>query len=460
MLDTLIISDVHLGSATCLAVELLDCLKRLSYKRLIILGDMFADLDFGRLNKAHWNVLSYIREISNLKHGIEVVWVIGNHDEKLSLVLSHLVGIETYDKYEWMAGSLRCVAIHGHQFDPSMKFKWATDKARKRILTELNIFEKRTTFKPFTYPDVEGYKRSIQHSYWLVSEFNFTADVQDFHVRLNDTERQAIKRALLAISQIEISVKRFWTKLGDRFPKAEFEQVGVVFGESEVRHADAYSHLLQVLGLNDDFAMLLQEPVIQGRVDYLTKYLKGAASTSNEAYTLTLTLFALFIENVSLFSQFLVIKSFSRSRNLLKDVDNVVQATQKEEQIHAMFGAYLINLVKQENPEWFDAIFYAKIERACRRAYEAEERIIDWMFEAGELSFLSKREVSEFIKDRFNQSLQMIGAKAVFPVDMDYLRHLKWFDDELATETAIDFFQKKSTAYAKRTQSITSEDLF
>jgi ribonucleoside-diphosphate reductase beta chain len=85
---------------------------------------------------------------------------------------------------------------------------------------------------------------------------------------------------------------------------------------------------------------LLQNPVIQGRVDYLTKYLKGAADNSNENYTLTLTLFSIFIENVSLFSQFVVIKSFNKYMNVLKDIDNVVQATQKEEVIHALLGLY------------------------------------------------------------------------------------------------------------------------
>jgi len=79
---------------------------------------------------------------------------------------------------------------------------------------------------------------------------------------------------------------------------------------------------------------LLQNPVIQGRVDYLTKYLKGASDNSDENYTLTLTLFSIFIENVSLFSQFVVIKSFNKYMNCLKDIDNVVQATQKEETLH------------------------------------------------------------------------------------------------------------------------------
>jgi len=216
-----------------------------------------------------------------------------------------------------------------------------------------DIFEKRVAFKPFEYPEITAFKDAINHSYWLVSEWSFISDIHEFKTKLSKVEKNIIKNALLAISQIEVSVKRFWTKLGDRFPKAEFEQVGVTFGESEVRHSDAYSHLLQVLGFNDEFSTLLNVPVIQGRVEYLTKYLKGASDNSNENYTLTLTLFSIFIENVSLFSQFVVIKSFNKHMNLLKDIDNVVQATQKEELVHAQFGSYIIDQIRKEKPEWF-----------------------------------------------------------------------------------------------------------
>jgi ribonucleoside-diphosphate reductase beta chain len=324
----------------------------------------------------------------------------------------------------------------------------------------MSIFDKRTAFKPFEYPELAEYKNAINHSYWLVSEWNFMSDIHDFSVRLTDVQRGAIKNAMLAISQIEISVKKFWTKLGDRFPKAEFEQVGVTFGESEVRHADAYSHLLEVLGLNNEFDQLLENPVIQGRVDYLKKYLTGAADNSNEKYTLTLTLFSIFIENVSLFSQFVIIKSFNKHLNCLKDIDNVVQATQKEEVIHALLGVYLIKQIQKEFPEWFNEEFYAKLYRACKKAFEAECNIIDWIFEAGELDFLPKDVVKEFVKNRFNESLEMIGGQNVFEVDQEKLKQLKWFNVEILAEVNTDFFHKKPVTYSKKVKPIKAEDLF
>jgi len=323
-----------------------------------------------------------------------------------------------------------------------------------------NIFEKRVAFKPFEYPEVIEYKNAINHSYWLVSEWNFIGDIQDFNVRLSAVEKSILKNAMLAISQIEISVKKFWTKLGERFPKAEFDQVGVTFGESEVRHSDAYSHLLEILGMNNEFDQLLQNPVIQGRVDYLTKYLKGASDNSNENYTLTLTLFSIFIENVSLFSQFVIIKSFNKYMNCLKDIDNVVQATQKEETLHALLGVFVIKQIQKEFPEWFNSEFYEKLYRACKKAYEAEEKIIDWIFEAGELPFIKKEVIKEYIKHRFNESLEMIGGQKVFEADQGAVAELKWFDDEIHAEVNTDFFHKKPVTYSKKVKPTTAEDLF
>ena len=110
---------------------------------------------------------------------------------------------------------------------------------------------------------------------------------------------------------------------------------------------------------------------------------------------------------------------------MLKDVDNVVQATQKEEQLHAMFGAYLINLVKDEFPEWFNEEFYDKIRRASKKAYKAELEIVKWIFKEGELDFLSVESLDEFLKYRFNETLGMIGMEPIFEVDEIKLKDLK-----------------------------------
>jgi UDP-2,3-diacylglucosamine pyrophosphatase LpxH len=115
--DTLILSDVHLGAETSRAREATNVLKNNRFRRLILLGDIFADLNFGRLTKEHWKFLGFIRKLSNPKRNIEVVWVEGNHDQGLTDVMSHLVGVKVYQEYAWEYRGRRHLAIHGHQFD-------------------------------------------------------------------------------------------------------------------------------------------------------------------------------------------------------------------------------------------------------------------------------------------------------------------------------------------------------
>jgi UDP-2,3-diacylglucosamine pyrophosphatase LpxH len=115
--DTIILSDLHLGSEVSRAPAALRMLKSASFNRLILLGDIFSDLNFGRLKKEHWQFLGYIRKLSNPKREIEVIWVEGNHDHGLSQVMSHLVGVRVYQEYVWEFCGMWHLAIHGHQFD-------------------------------------------------------------------------------------------------------------------------------------------------------------------------------------------------------------------------------------------------------------------------------------------------------------------------------------------------------
>jgi len=323
-----------------------------------------------------------------------------------------------------------------------------------------NIFEKRIHLKPYEYPELYEYVPAIRHSYWIHSEFNFTSDIQDFKTRLSDAERNAIKNTMLAISQIEVSVKSFWGDIYHKIPKPEVGSVGATFGESEVRHADAYSHLLEILGLNREFELLKKKPVIMKRVRYLETALTNSKSEDVREYSESVLLFSLFIEHVSLFSQFLIIMAFNKYKNMLKGVSNVVEATSKEEQIHGDFGIDLIKIIKAENPNWFDADYQNRIQDLCRKAFEAESGIIDWIFEKGELDFLPKNQINEFIKDRFNRSLESIGVEKVFETNDALLAETEWFNDEIIGTKHGDFFVKRSINYSKRTKSITGDDLF
>lgn len=324
----------------------------------------------------------------------------------------------------------------------------------------MDLFKERKNFKPFEYPEVLQYIDAINHSYWLHSELNFTSDIQDFKVNLNEGEKDIIHKTLLAISQVEVKVKSFWSDLYKHIPKPEINAVGATFAESEVRHERAYSHLLEVLGLNDNFEHVMEVPEIKDRIEYLSKYLTQEYKNDKRQFALSLVLFSIFVENVSLFSQFVIIMSFNRFKGILKDTSNIVEWTSKEELLHGQFGMWLVNKIKQENPEWFNEPFYDKIIVAATKAYNAECKIIDWIFGDNELKDLPKDSLKEFVKERINGSLKSIGAEQLYELDEKKLEQISWFNEEIYSNSLTDFFYKRPTTYAKRTKSVTEEDLF
>ena len=325
---------------------------------------------------------------------------------------------------------------------------------------KLDIFKSRTNLKPYEYPELLDYKEAVQHSYWLHTEFNFTSDINDYHTNITEQERNVIKNAMLAISQVEVTVKNFWGRLDERMPKPEVGAVGATFGESEVRHHDAYSHLLEILGLNDEFDKIEQIPALSNRVNSLKQSLKYLKTEDNKDFTLSLILFSLFIEHVSLFSQFLIMMSFNKHKNLFKGVSNVIEATSKEEQLHGLFGIELVNIIRNEHPEYFDEEMSEKVYEACRNTYKAEEEVLEWIYELGDLDFLPKALVKEFVKNRMNGSLVSTGFDAIFEVDEKMVEKTDWFSDELLSTKHVDFFDKRSVNYTKRQKSITALDLF
>jgi len=324
----------------------------------------------------------------------------------------------------------------------------------------MGLFDKRVNYKPFEYPEVLQFTSAINKSFWVHSEVDFTADTQDFHSHLTSAERNAVKRALLAIAQIEVAVKSFWGNLYNHLPKPELNGLGSTFAECEFRHSEAYSRLVEVLGYNDEFEKLIEVPVIKHRIEYLSNALKNTKSNDKEEYSIALILFTILIENVSLFSQFAIILSFTRFKGWMKNVSNIIAWTSVDEQIHANAGIFLINKIKEEYPEVLNEETLSRITDMVKDSIEIEEQILDWIFEEGNVDILDKKDLSNFIKFRVDESLNKIGLPSQYFISAEQYRPMRWFEEEVFANSLDDFFAKRPVDYTKHDKSITADDLF
>jgi ribonucleoside-diphosphate reductase beta chain len=324
----------------------------------------------------------------------------------------------------------------------------------------MSIFDKRMNYKPFEYPGVLQFTDLINKSFWVHSELDFSADIQDFHSHLSKKEKEAIKKSLLAIAQIEVAVKSFWGNLYHHLPKPEFNGLGSTFAECEFRHSEAYSRLLSVLGYDDAFQKVVLEPVIRKRIDYLNEALAYTHSEEPKKYVSSLILFSILIENVSLFSQFAIVLSFTRFKGLMKNISNIIAWTSVDEQVHANAGIYIINLIKSEFPDFLDQEMQQSIRQMMQKSIDAEAGILDWIFAEGELESISKENLLDFMKFRADESIAEIGMPKIFNISADQYKPMIWFEEEVFANSLDDFFAKRPVDYTKHDKSITAADLF
>ncbi|MGO2103414.1 MAG: ribonucleotide-diphosphate reductase subunit beta [Psychroflexus halocasei] len=317
----------------------------------------------------------------------------------------------------------------------------------------MGIFDKRLNYKPFEYPEVMDFVESMNSSFWVHKEIDFTADIQDFKSNLSETEQEIVKRSLLSIAQVEIGVKLFWGDLYRHFPKPEFNNLGATFAECEVRHGEAYARLIEVLGYQKDFENLVDIPVFKEKIELTENSLLNNADIISK-----LLFFTIVIENSSLFSQFANILSFTRFKGYLKNTSNIIAWTSIDEQNHADAGIYLINKISEEG--FLDENIKSKMAQDVEKYIHYESQLLDWIYEKGELDFFTKNDMLNFMKYRVDDSLQKIGIPKLFNISQVQYKPMQWFDEEVFANELDDFFAKRPTAYTKHDKSIHAEDLF
>lgn len=125
--NTLIVSDIHLGSPKSRADRLTHVLNNWSFEKLIILGDLFDNYNLKNLSLKHWELIKHLSKMSDHK---EIIWIEGNHDEDFLKIMPTLLNIKAYSEYSWQYEGKQYLALHGHQFDNYFsKNKWLLNLA-------------------------------------------------------------------------------------------------------------------------------------------------------------------------------------------------------------------------------------------------------------------------------------------------------------------------------------------
>ena len=140
----LFLSDIHLGSRACQAERLLSFLKRYDCRTIFLLGDI---VDFWALKRVVYWPESHNTVVQKLlrlaRHGVEIFYIPGNHDEALKSYFDSAFGnVKLKKEYVHVAADGRRYALlHGDQYDQvTTCARWLSvlGDASYNMLVELN----------------------------------------------------------------------------------------------------------------------------------------------------------------------------------------------------------------------------------------------------------------------------------------------------------------------------------
>ena len=309
------------------------------------------------------------------------------------------------------------------------------------------ITQIRQYYKPFEYQDAFEYYKQQHRVHWLADEIPLASDINDFKLKLTDSEKNLIGNILKSFAQTEVHVNDYWSsKVTQWFPKPEIVAMGSTFGAFEAIHAEAYARLNEELGL-DNFQAFLEDEVAKAKIDRLVEI--NSESLKDKA--LSLAVFSAFTEGVNLFSSFAILMSF-QLRNLMKGTGQIVAWSVRDESLHSKAGCWLFRTLLEEYPELNTPELQDEIENACYLSVELEFDFIDKAFEMGDIEGINKEQLKNFIKARANEKMEELGYKGLYnDIDPNLLQQMEWFGHLTSGVEHQDFFAQRSSAYSKST---------
>jgi ribonucleoside-diphosphate reductase beta chain len=309
------------------------------------------------------------------------------------------------------------------------------------------ITEPRNFYKPFEYQTAFDFYKDQHRAHWLADEVPLASDLNDWKLKLNDSERNLIGNILKSFAQTEVHVNDYWsTKVSLWFPKPEVQAMARVFADFESIHAEAYARLNEELGL-DNFQAFLEDEEAKAKIDRLVE---TPGETLHEK-ALSLAIFSAFTEGVNLFSSFAILMSF-QLRNLMKGTGQIVEWSVRDESLHSKAGCWLFRTLISENSELDNSEMMKGIYEACETSVNLEFNFIDKAFEMGDIEGLSKEQLKNFIKARANEKLNELGYSPLYnDVEPNMLREMEWFNHLTSGKTHQDFFANRVTDYSKST---------
>ena len=246
--------------------------------------------------------------------------------------------------------------------------------------------------------------------FWTADEINLEKDVHDILTNCTEAEKHGIFTTLKLFTHYEmLAGEEYWTnRFMHMFPRHEFTSMASVFGMFELAvHAPFYNKINVLLNAHDDsfYTNYISNPVLRGRMEFINNII------SSDDDLLSIAGFSL-VEGVILYSNFAFLKHFqSLGKNKLLNVVRGINFSVRDENIHAMAGAWCFKALQEEMKlsTWQKEKLEKKLNQLVTMLYDHECAIIDMIFEKGDIEGINAAQLKQFVVSRINLCLEQLG---------------------------------------------------
>jgi ribonucleoside-diphosphate reductase beta chain len=318
------------------------------------------------------------------------------------------------------------------------------------------LTDERSNFKPFNYPWAYDAWLKHEQSHWLHTEVPMLEDVKDWKKRLTNEEKQFLTHIFRFFTQGDIDVAGgYVNNYLPYFPQPEVRMMLLGFAAREALHVAAYSHLIETLGLPETlYNQFLEYEAMKDKHDYVMDL--SAQNTTKENTATHIAVFSAFTEGMQLFSSFIMLLNFPR-HGKMKGMGqivtwSIVDETQHTENMIRIFKEYI-----KENPEIWNDELKGRIYTIAERMVELEDKFIDLAFEMGPMQDLKAEDVKQYIRYITDRRLISMGMKGIMKVKRN---PLPWVEEMINAPTHTNFFENRSTDYAKAAYTGSWDDVW
>ena len=313
------------------------------------------------------------------------------------------------------------------------------------MATKLKLTDERSYFKPFNY--AWAYDAWLKHeqSHWLHTEVPMNEDVKDWKSKLSDAEKGFLTNIFRFFTQGDIDVAGgYVNNYLPNFPQPEVRMMLVGFAAREALHVAAYSHLIETLGMPEStYNEFLEYEAMKEKHDYLQEL--SMETQDKTTIATNIAAFSAFTEGMQLFSSFIMLLNFPR-HGKMKGMGQIVTWSIVDETLHAENMIKLFREYVNENIELWNDSLKGKIYTIAEKMVELEDQFIDLAFAMGAMENLTAEDVKKYIRYICDRRLISLGLKGIFKVKKN---PLPWVEEMINAPTHTNFFENRSTDYAR-----------